>query len=149
MMYQRRLVTWIPRAVILLACLFNLYYLAEDVRPRMKEALLGLRFSYDEKMEHSWGSYYQQMVFIREHTESDATIMIPPQSKQHSRIGNMGLDDYFLLPRNLVAGHQLILEQRDDIDYVVVHLEFPDFEVEGTRIMLDEDFGLIVLEGHE
>jgi hypothetical protein len=46
-----------------------------------------------------WGEYYGHMAFIRAHTPDDSLIILPPQIREFNRIGNRGLTDYFVFPR--------------------------------------------------
>ena len=78
-----------------------------------------LQFTYDQKMKKTWGLYYDYMKFIKEYTPSDATILIPPQSNHWLSTGNMGLDRYFLYPRNLIHGN-LYDVPKSGYDYVLV-----------------------------
>lgn len=79
-----------------------------------------LHLTYDEKMGIKWGDYYDYMVFLRENTPADATIVIPAQGDQWPRTGNAGLDNYFLYPRRLVtidrlaeAGYAMVVDAED------------------------------------
>ncbi len=63
---------------------------------------LHLNDNYDQKMRNQWGNYYDYMVFVRENTPEDATIIVPPQILPWVRTGNVALDRYFLYPRTLV-----------------------------------------------
>jgi hypothetical protein len=60
--------------------------------------------SYDFKMRELWGGYYDYIKFVKENTPSNASIIVPPQMFPWPSIGNVGLDRYFLFPRNLVNG---------------------------------------------
>ncbi len=98
--------------------------------------------SYDEKMKRRRGWHYDLLYFIKENTPEDANILFP-SSDTYLEIGNLGFNDYFLLPRNLYHGNRQILQSLRPPVYVVVYKEFPSFKVEGSRIMKDSEQGLI------
>jgi len=102
-----------------------------------------INVSYDEKMRKRWGWYYDFICFIKENTPEDASILFPPQSSAYPRIGNLGLNDYFLLPRGLYHGNQKTLRNLKSPAYVVVCKKFPSFKIEGLRIMKNSKNGLI------
>jgi len=110
---------------------------------RLVQDLRELGSSYDEKMKRRWGRYYDFMCFIQENTPEDANILFPPQSSLYPRVGNLGLNSYFLLPRHLHHGNQQVLRNLRPPVYVVIYKEFPPFKVEGSRIMKDSENGLI------
>lgn len=65
--------------------------------------LFHLRSSYDDKMFYEWGDFFRFMVFVRNNTPSDATIVIPPE--QDPWLMGSGNDHFvraFLFPRNIV-----------------------------------------------
>jgi hypothetical protein len=53
----------------------------------------------EEKLSHSWGTYYKWVSFIRDKTPKDSLIILPPQSAKFPAIGNAGLCDYFIFSR--------------------------------------------------
>lgn len=110
---------------------------------RLVQDLRNLDSSYDEKMRAEWGWYYDFISFIKQKTPEDANILFPPHNKQYLLIGNLGLNSYFLLPRSLHRGDKQTLQNLGSPVYVVIHKEFPSFEVEGSRIMKDSESGLI------
>lgn len=62
-----------------------------------------LQSSYDERMYYQWGIFYQFMVFVRNNTPKDATIVIPPQ--QDPWLMGSGNDNFvraFIYPRKIV-----------------------------------------------
>jgi len=105
--------------------------------------LRDLGSSYDEKMRRRWGWYYDFISFIKENTPEDANILFPPQSNQYSKIGNLGLNSYFLLPRGLHHGNEQTVQSLTPPVYLVICKGFPPFEMEGLRIMKDSENGLI------
>jgi len=107
---------------------------------RLIQDLRELDNSYDEKMRRRRG-WYDFISFIRENTPENANILFP--SDNYEKIGDLGLNHYFLLPRRLYAGNQHILRSLRPPVFVVIHKEFPPFKVEGPRIMKDSEKGLI------
>ena len=112
-----------------------LTYLVRDLKD--------LGSSYDEKMRRRWGGYHDFISFIKDNTPEDANILFPPQTNQYPRLGNLGLNSYFLLPRGLHHGNEQTVQSLTPPVYVVIRKEFPSFEVEGLRIMRDSENGLI------
>lgn len=78
-----------------------------------------INYTYDDKMRHIWGSYYDYMKFVKENTPENASILIPPQISPWQSEGNEALSRYFLYPRKLRNS-----ELRDinvaDFDYVLI-----------------------------
>lgn len=107
---------------------------------RLIQDLRELNNSYDEKMRRRQQGY-DFISFIRENTPEDASVLFPTDN--YEKIGDLGLNHYFLLPRRLYAGNQHILQTLRPPIYVVILKEFPTFEVEGSRIMKDSEKGLI------
>lgn len=117
----------------------GIYYVSTHLVRGVKD----LESSYDEKMRSRWGWYYDFVSFIKENTPDDANILFPRPSNRYPRIGNLGLNSYFLLPRGLHHGNRQTLDKLRAPVYVVIRKEFPSFEVEGLRIMRDSENGLI------
>jgi hypothetical protein len=107
---------------------------------RLIQDLRELHSSYDEKMRRRRG-WYDFVSFIRENTPEEASILFPPGN--YEKIGDPGLNHYFLLPRRLYTGNRHMLQTLRLPIYVIVLKEFPAFEVEGSRIMKDSEKGLI------
>lgn len=65
-----------------------------------------LNASYDYKMTalDRWSNYYDYIKFVKENTPENAFILVPPQQLPWNSTGNVGLDRYFLYPRNLENG---------------------------------------------
>jgi len=110
---------------------------------RLIQDLRELDSSYDEKMRRRRGWHYDFLCFIKENTPENANILFPPAKGKYTNIGNLGFNDYFLLPRNLHHGNQHTLQSLRSPVYVVIHKEFPSFNVDGPRIMKDSENGLI------
>ena len=73
--------------------------------------LFHLKSSYDDKMTYQWGKFYQFMVYVRDNTPEDSTIVIPPE--QDPWLMGSGNDNFvraFLYPRKIV---QELLEIKD------------------------------------
>jgi len=59
--------------------------------------------SYDQKMYSQWGDFYKYMVFVKNNTPENASIIIPPQiAPWWTRSGNFFLVRPFLYPRKLI-----------------------------------------------
>lgn len=78
--------------------------------------------TYGEKMKISVGDLtYDYAVFIKENTESDSTILIPPQGYPWPQTGNKAYLRYFIYPRTLVNGNEKDSKaDLSDIDYVLI-----------------------------
>jgi hypothetical protein len=71
--------------------------------------LFHLRSSYDDRMFYQWGIFYQFMVFVKNNTPSDATIVVPPeQDPWLMGTGNYRFVRAFLYPRKIVPGTLII-----------------------------------------
>jgi len=67
--------------------------------------LFHMQDSYDQRMYYQWGIFYQYMVFVKNNTPSDATIVIPPE--QGAWLMGTGEPNFvraFLYPRNIIQG---------------------------------------------
>ena len=82
--------------------------------------LTHLNSSYDYKMAERWGVYYDYIKFVKENTEEDSSILIPPQALPWYSTGNAGLDRYFLYPRLLGNGSYDGSIDFDKYDYVML-----------------------------
>jgi len=74
--------------------------------------------NYDQKMLKQWGPFYNYMMFVKNNTEEDSTILIPPQAWTWYKTGNAGLVRYFLYPRKLGSGEYDKLPDLKNYDYV-------------------------------
>lgn len=88
---------------------FVVYALVMNFGITFKTSLVGdiyigmhYKDTYDQKMRNKWKNYYDYMVFVKQNTPEEATIIIPPQTSPWLRTGNVYLDRYFLYPRRLV-----------------------------------------------
>lgn len=98
---------------------FVIYTLVVNLGVTLKNSFVGdiyvalhLKDTYDQKMRMQWGTYYNYMVFVKQNTPEDATIIVPPQILPWVRTGNVALDRYFLYPRKLI---QYSTEQIPDV----------------------------------
>ncbi len=107
---------------------------------RLTQDLKEIDSSYDEKMGRR-RVWYDFVSFIRENTPENANILFPADN--YEKIGDLGLNEYFLLPRRLYTGDQQLLGSLKHPIYVVILKHFPSFEVEGSRVMRDAEKGLI------
>ena len=59
--------------------------------------------SYDQKMLFQWGNFYNYMVFVKNNTQENSSIVIPPEiAPWFTRTGSSQLVRYFLYPRKLI-----------------------------------------------
>lgn len=89
----------------------NIAYAADAGISRNSYILFHLRSSYDDKMFYEWGVFYRFMVFVRNNTPQDATIIIPPM--EDPWLMGSGNDHFvraFLFPRKIVPETKIISE---------------------------------------
>ena len=87
----------------------NLTYISDMAFKRNSYILFHLRSSYDDKMFYEWGVFYRFMVFVRNNTPQDATIVIPPM--QDPWLMGSGNDHFvraFLFPRKIIPEAMII-----------------------------------------
>jgi len=100
----------------------------------------------EEKLSHSWGTYYKWVSFIREKTPGDSLIILPPQSAKFPAIGNAGLCDYFIFPR---FGATEIDRKIPFHTGPIYRVNMDGFEYNKTYLeqyILNEDFSLLLLK---
>lgn len=81
----------------------NLTYVSDMAVKRNSYILFHLGNSYDQKMFYEWGVFYRFMVFVKNNTPPDTTIIIPPM--QDPWLMGSGNDHFvraFLFPRKIV-----------------------------------------------
>jgi hypothetical protein len=81
----------------------NLSYVADESVNRDFYIIFHPLNTYDQKMYYQWGDFYRFMVFVRNNTPTDATIVIPPE--QDPWLMGSGNDHFvraFLYPRQLI-----------------------------------------------
>jgi hypothetical protein len=78
--------------------------------------------SYDYKMTalDRWSNYYDYIKFVKDNTPKNASILVPPQQLPWYSTGNVGLDRYFLYPRNLENGNLNESIDSSKYDYVLI-----------------------------
>ncbi|NMD01318.1 MAG: hypothetical protein GYA62_16575 [Bacteroidales bacterium] len=136
-------------------CVFLLIcqYLASDFAT-VKEnnipfILNNLQMSENKKMENLVGkTFYTFSEFLVENTESNSTILIPPQGFPWPQSSNIAYFRYFLYPRNLINGKEKSSgTELDGVDYVILDYGetltsehgytnvWPKFDVKGEYII--------------
>lgn len=75
--------------------------------------------SYDQKMSYYWGFFYDYSQFVKNNTQRDSIIVIPPMVAPWSDLGNGVLIDYFLYPRKVINGGLYSLPETS-FDYIMV-----------------------------
>ncbi len=82
--------------------------------------------SYDSKMSHNWGFFYEYMLYIKSIVPETGSIAIPPAQSHWLSTGNIVLVRYFLYPRkvyNLVESSNVetvYKMPKDNYDYVLL-----------------------------
>jgi hypothetical protein len=66
--------------------------------------LTHIHASYDSKMREKLGTYYDYIKFVKMNTPESARILTPPMQGPWYSSGNVGMNRYFLFPRNLGNG---------------------------------------------
>lgn len=126
---------------MVLGCVVALYFLAQLFvsLAAMAQSVAPLaenpNRSYDDKMRFQLGAYYELLKFVQDKTPPDASILIDSPSRAH-------LDLYFLYPRRIFYDRDLNARMQS-VDYIVLTGEVPLPSIQGTRIMLDAQRGLI------
>ena len=70
-----------------------------------------LNSSYDDKMFYQWGKFYRFMVFVKNNTPTDSTIVLPPMEDPWLMgSGNPHFVRAFLHPRKIVQETKIISE---------------------------------------
>lgn len=78
---------------------------------RSSYILFHLNSSYDDRLAYQWGIFYKFMVFVKNNTPPDATIVIPPeQGAWLMGAGEPYFVGSFLYPRKIVPEKQLITD---------------------------------------
>lgn len=62
--------------------------------------------TYDQKMGLEWGVFYEEMLFVLDHTSPTATIILPTDLARYPLHANVDLVRYFLYPRDLVVSQK-------------------------------------------
>ncbi len=125
----------------MLACLVALFFLAQlfvslaAMAQSIAPIAQNSNRSYDDKMRLQLGEYYDLLKFVQDQTPRDAALLI--DSPSHA-----SLDLYFLYPRRVFYDRDLTARTQS-VDYIVLTGDAPPSSVQGTRIMLDAQRGLI------
>jgi hypothetical protein len=81
-----------------------------------------LQYSYEKEFEN-----YNEIVALKDFTDENATIILPPQSSKYPAISNPPLVRYFLFPRTLVSSSyvtdQEIAEKIDRVFFITLNKE--------------------------
>lgn len=92
--------------------------------------------TYEQKMRAVWGTYFDFMQFIQTATPNTSVLLLDPNHLY------LSLNLYFLYPRRLIYGDEKTLHKHPEVDYVVIIEGFPNFPVNGEKIMFDDKHGL-------
>ncbi|MCL4393966.1 MAG: hypothetical protein M1482_04020 [Chloroflexi bacterium] len=101
--------------------------------------LIAPSLTYTDKMYVQWRDVYVLLDFVSRETPPTAVILMPEDERPE-------FDQYFLFPRRVIYGNDAALRDNPQIDYVLIVGEYPQFAVEGSRIMLDGTHGLVRLD---
>jgi len=85
--------------IVILLTAAQWFLIIEQHPEKIKGFFSWIMLPKEEKLSHSWGTYYKWVSFIRDKTPEDSLIILPPQSDKFPAIGNAGLCDYFIFPR--------------------------------------------------
>lgn len=102
-----------------------------------------------QKMEMAMGkTFYDYTIFLKENTQEDSIVLIPPQGFPWSQTGNSGYLRYFLYPRTLVnGGENEPGTDLNSVDYVLIDYGettiseygytniWPKFDISGEYII--------------
>jgi hypothetical protein len=91
--------------------------------------------SYEDKMREKWGSYFELMQFVQRTTPENAVLLHDPTDYRW-------LAPYFLYPRRLLFGGEMMLREHPEIEYVLIRDDYPTSPVTGERLMLNDTLGL-------
>ena len=93
--------------------------------------------SYDEKMKRHWGEkFYEMIEYIQQSTPEKSVLLLGP--------GWYGTPERSMLyPRQLYFGGEQALRAHPEIQFVVLQDNFPNFAVNGEKLLLDQTRGLI------
>jgi len=101
--------------IVFLLTLFlvkNASYVFDMAFNRNSYILFHLRNSYDQKMTYEWGKFYQFMIFVKNNTPENATIITPPmEDPWRMGSGNPNFVRAFLFPRRIIQESKIISEK--------------------------------------
>jgi len=129
-----------PAYLLLLTLIFwmflgNILRVIPFVYARLQFILKNPSLTYDEKMRKGWGKFYDYMMFIKDNTPPDATIMHPPHNSPWETVGNGGLVRYFIYPRDEVYSFREFSEKGNKPTHMMIAYGWPDFPVEAEKII--------------
>jgi len=135
--------------IIILLTAAQWFLVIEQHPEKIKGFFSWIMLPKEEKLSHSWGTYYKWVSFIRDKTPEDSLIILPPQSDKFPAIGNAGLCDYFIFPR--------FGAQKNDRKIVfhtgpIYRVNMPGFEYKkpySKQYGLNKDFSLLLLKKSE
>lgn len=87
----------------------NIVYVADESVNRNFYIIFHPLSTYDQKMFYQWGEFYKFMVFVRNNTPDNATIVLPPMENPWLMgSGNPHFVRAFLYPRNIIQEAKII-----------------------------------------
>lgn len=89
--------------IIISIVFINVAYLVKNILPYFKVTMINLSASYDWRMEHEVGFFYNYTMFINKYTPDSALILHPKMQSRWPEVSNEGYTRYFVYPRDLVA----------------------------------------------
>lgn len=97
-----------PKVLILLVLgyyfILNSVITLKNMTKVFVEIIQNPRASYGEKMSKRYSGSFEYFQLVKQHTEDDASIIIPPQLYPWGTVGNGGMAKYFLYPRRVYNG---------------------------------------------
>lgn len=130
-MTARTILSWLVALYFLAQLFVSFLAIKQGVTPLVEAP----DRAYEDKMRLQLGGYYDLLKFVQEQTPRNATLLI--DSPLHAPV-----DLYFLYPRKVFYERDLIARMQS-IDYIVLTGDAAPPKIEGTRLMLDDERGLI------
>ena len=132
--------------IIILLTAAQWFLVIEQHSKKIKGFSSWIMLPKEEKLSHSWGTYYKWVSFIRDKTPEDSLIILPPQGDKFPVIGNAGLCDYFIFPR--FGAHE---NDRKTLFHTgpIYRVNMDGFEYNKTYLeqyILNKDFSLLLLK---
>jgi hypothetical protein len=97
--------------------------------------LIAPNLSDTDKMYIRWGDVFAQLDFIRRETPPDAVILMKKDDRPE-------FDQYFLFPRRVIYGDAEALQSNPQVEYVLITDNYPQFPIDGVKILMDNAHGL-------
>lgn len=117
--FSRYLTVLLSISLIIIYATINTSKSINDALISTSKILSRLDFTYDQKMNMTWPTFYNYMKFVKENTPDNARIAIPPAEEHWLHTGNLVLVNYFLYPRKLFEGTIYSLP-KEKIDYILL-----------------------------